>query len=277
MSAAGAATAVLRRPARRPGLRGHPHLRHLRPGEPGHDRRRQAPATASRPRYSTPDAPRRAAARTPRPPCRTPARGNLYIYNGGSSGTCTCMDIVKIKHLGPDRRRRTLRRAPRGRQCHDNTVFINGANSLAVVRRRQRRLGVQVRHDDRPAAAGRHREPDAAVVASRCTRRQHRPLGHVQLRRQDGRLRPRAGRRHVRPQCQTTSSARRTARCSSWTPRPATDLGTLLHPRAADEPRELHVAQLQHRADQGRQLPASPATTRPASTWSTSRTRPRRR
>ena len=35
--------AVLRRHARQPGLRGRPHLRHHRPGEPGHGRRRQRP------------------------------------------------------------------------------------------------------------------------------------------------------------------------------------------------------------------------------------------
>ena len=44
-----------------------------------------------------------AAARTPRPPCRTPHVTTLYIYNGGSSGTCQGIDIFKIKISDPSR------------------------------------------------------------------------------------------------------------------------------------------------------------------------------
>ena len=35
------------------------------------------------------------------------ARGFLYIYNGGSSGTCNGIDIVRIKPDQPDRRARS--------------------------------------------------------------------------------------------------------------------------------------------------------------------------
>ena len=91
------------------------------------------------------------------------ARGNLYIYNGGSSGTCTWMDVLKIKMSDPTDAT-YVKQAPAGRQCHDNTVFLNGAEQLRVLRGRQRHHDVQVRRHDRPDAAGRHREPDPAVV-----------------------------------------------------------------------------------------------------------------
>ncbi len=58
------------------------------------------------------------------------ARGFLYIYNGGSSGTCTGIEIIKIPISDPTKTV-TLRRASASRQCHDNTVLINGANSYA--------------------------------------------------------------------------------------------------------------------------------------------------
>ena len=53
------------------------------------------------------------------------ARGHLYIYNGGSSGTCTGIDIVRISLSEPDRRDVPAPRA-HGRavaQCHDNNVL----------------------------------------------------------------------------------------------------------------------------------------------------------
>ncbi len=59
-----------------------------------------------------------------------PERDALYIYNGGSSGTCTWMDVLKIKISDPTQAE-YVKQAPPGRQCHDNTVFLNGANSLA--------------------------------------------------------------------------------------------------------------------------------------------------
>jgi hypothetical protein len=58
------------------------------------------------------------------------ARGYLYIYNGGSSGSCTGIEIVKIKISDP-RDATVVRRAAASRQCHDNTVMLNGANSYA--------------------------------------------------------------------------------------------------------------------------------------------------
>ena len=126
---------------------------------------------------------------------------------------------------------------------------------LRVLRRRQRHLDVQVRHDDRPGRRGRHREPDAAVVASPMTGVSIGHSGDVLLRRQDGRLRLGAGRRHLAavPGRRARSS---TARCSSSN----TETGEpgrarLLHPRLQSQPGELHLAQLQHRADQGRQHP----------------------
>jgi hypothetical protein len=59
------------------------------------------------------------------------ASDTLYIYNGGSSGTCTWMDVLKIdlKNLN---NASLVGRAAAQRQCHDNQVIIDGANSRAV-------------------------------------------------------------------------------------------------------------------------------------------------
>ena len=192
--------AVLRRHARRPGLRGRPHLRHHRPDEPGDGRRRQHPRGKQGLRFSTQDMPRKGCGSHTATAVPDETRGNLYIYNGGSSGTCTWMDVLKIKMSDPTDAA-YVKQAPSGRSCHDNTVFLNGANSLRVLRGRQRHHDVQVRRHDRPDAAGRHREPDPDVVAA--AGRRHRPLGRVQLRRQDGRRsamsRAAASRRTARP------------------------------------------------------------------------------
>ena len=113
--------AVLRRPARRPGLRGHPHLRHLRPDEP---------EVRPRPALLHPGLPRQGCGSHTATAVPDEARGNLYIYNGGSSGTCTWMDVLKIKMSDPTDAT-YVKQAPAGRQCHDNTVFLNGADSRA--------------------------------------------------------------------------------------------------------------------------------------------------
>ena len=56
-----------------------------------------------------------------------PARGYLYIYNGGSSGSCPGMDIVRIK-LSDPMDTKFLRRAASGRSCHDNNVIMGSVN-----------------------------------------------------------------------------------------------------------------------------------------------------
>jgi len=55
------------------------------------------------------------------------ARGNLYLYVGGSSGTCTGMDIVRISLTNPSDAV-FLRRAGANRQCHDNNVIMGNLN-----------------------------------------------------------------------------------------------------------------------------------------------------
>ena len=55
------------------------------------------------------------------------ARGNLYLYNGGSSGNCTGMDIVRINIDDPTQAA-FLRRAGASRQCHDNNVIMGNVN-----------------------------------------------------------------------------------------------------------------------------------------------------
>jgi hypothetical protein len=59
-----------------------------------------------------------------------PARGNLYLYVGGSSGSCTGMDVVRISIANP-MDAVYLRRAGASRQCHDNNVIFGEVN-LAV-------------------------------------------------------------------------------------------------------------------------------------------------
>jgi hypothetical protein len=56
-----------------------------------------------------------------------PARDNLYLYVGGSSGTCTGMDIVRIKISDPSNVT-YVGRASAQRQCHDNNVIMGNVN-----------------------------------------------------------------------------------------------------------------------------------------------------
>ena len=122
------------------------------------------------------------------------ARGYLYIYNGGSSGTCNGIDIVRIKLSDPTDAK-FLKRVTHGRagsSCHDNNVLLNvGGNvdQLRHVRGRQRPRHVQVRPDARGRRRGWRREPDAAVVEGH-DRRHDGPLRLVHLRRQVPDLRP---------------------------------------------------------------------------------------
>ena len=55
------------------------------------------------------------------------ARGNIYLYIGGSSGNCTGMDIVRINIADPTNAV-YLRRAAASRQCHDNNVIMGNVN-----------------------------------------------------------------------------------------------------------------------------------------------------
>jgi hypothetical protein len=56
-----------------------------------------------------------------------PARDNLYLYVGGSSGTCQGMDIVRIKISDPSQAT-YVGRALAQRQCHDNNVIMGNVN-----------------------------------------------------------------------------------------------------------------------------------------------------
>ncbi len=59
-----------------------------------------------------------------------PARDNLYLYVGGSSGNCQGMDVVRIKISDPNDAT-YVGRALAQRQCHDNNVIM-GAVNLAM-------------------------------------------------------------------------------------------------------------------------------------------------
>ena len=76
------------------------------------------------------------------------ARGYLYIYNGGSSGTCNGIDVVRIS-LANMADATYLKRVTHGRagsSCHDNNVLLNvggtstsyamcaGGNGLAMYK-----------------------------------------------------------------------------------------------------------------------------------------------
>jgi hypothetical protein len=56
-----------------------------------------------------------------------PGRDNLYLYVGGSSGTCQGMDVVKIK-ISDMTNATYVGRANAGRQCHDNNVIMGNVN-----------------------------------------------------------------------------------------------------------------------------------------------------
>ena len=99
------------------------------------------------------------------------ARGYLYLYVGGSSGTCNGIDIVRIKLSDPTDAK-YLSRASHGRagvlprqQRADERRRHEGR--LRDVRRRQRPRDVQVRHGQ----AGRPRPARRRARAASRTRR----------------------------------------------------------------------------------------------------------
>ncbi|HEX5620360.1 MAG TPA: hypothetical protein VFX51_18205 [Solirubrobacteraceae bacterium] len=55
------------------------------------------------------------------------ARGNIYLYIGGSSGACTGIDIVRVNIADPTNAV-YLKRAAAQRQCHDNNVIMGSVN-----------------------------------------------------------------------------------------------------------------------------------------------------
>ena len=56
-----------------------------------------------------------------------PGRDNLYLYVGGSSGTCQGMDVVRIK-ISDMTNATYVGRANAQRQCHDNNVIMGNVN-----------------------------------------------------------------------------------------------------------------------------------------------------
>ena len=60
------------------------------------------------------------------------ARGNIYIYNSASSGTCPGIDIVKIPLADPASAV-FLRREPSGRSCHDTGVILGDVNMASCA------------------------------------------------------------------------------------------------------------------------------------------------
>jgi hypothetical protein len=82
-------------------------------------------------RFSNSDVPRTGCGSHTATAVPDEGRGNLYIYNGGSSSNCQWMDVIKIKLADPNDAT-VVNRAMAGRECHDNTVLLNGANSYAT-------------------------------------------------------------------------------------------------------------------------------------------------
>jgi hypothetical protein len=60
------------------------------------------------------------------------ARGNLYVYDSASSGTCAGIDIVKVPMANPAAAE-FIRREPSGRSCHDTTVVLDNVNLVACA------------------------------------------------------------------------------------------------------------------------------------------------
>ena len=184
------------------------------------------------------------------------ARGNLYIYNGGSSGTCNGIDIFRIKIADSDRRRRSCARVTHGRArptpattttccstsaARPQLAMCAGGNGLAMFK-----------FDLTAGRRGRAgREPDPAVVevdAGVTT-------GHSGSFTYDGKHliyghEPGGG---SAARCQATSTI---VEQDAVLHRSADrrDQGDDAAPAPADQPRELHMAQLQRHPDQGRLL-----------------------
>ena len=60
------------------------------------------------------------------------ARGNLYMYVGGSAAGCPGIDIVRVPISNPTAAT-WVRREPSGRSCHDNTVFLGTTNRIVCA------------------------------------------------------------------------------------------------------------------------------------------------
>ena len=156
-----------------------------------------------------------------------PARDNLYLYVGGSSGTCTGMDVVRIKISDPTNAT-YVTRAEAGRQCHDNNVIMGNVN-LAMCAGGN---GFSVFRFDPaldPAAPGGIENP--TLLYSRSL--PGVSPAHSGSFSYDGKVlifgrEPGGG---TGAQCQATSSRSSTGRCSSTTPQTGTQLGTLIQPR----------------------------------------------
>ena len=177
--------------------------------------------------------------------------------------------------LRPDRRRRTCA-APthgRGASCHDNNVLMNvggtkvgyamcaGGNGLAMYKFDMAKPADRGGHAREP---GRRREPDADLVEADADAAPAY-AGHSGSFTYDGKLlifghEPGGGTAGV---VRGERHDRCSGRCSSSTRRPATIEGTMrAAARRRPATRELHVAQLQRRADVQGLLRACPATTR---------------
>ena len=156
-----------------------------------------------------------------------PARDNLYLYVGGSSGTCQGMDIVRIKISDPSNAT-YVGRAAAGRQCHDNNVIMGSVN-LAMCAGGN---GFSVFRFDPaldPAAAGGLENPtliqNVAIPGV--------GVGHSGSFSYDGKVlifghEPGGG---TQAQCQATSTlVNRTL--FFYDPVAGTQLGTLVQPRA---------------------------------------------
>ena len=199
--------AVLRRHARRPGLRGRPHLRHHRPDEPGHDRRGNAPADGKQGlRFSTGDNPRtgcgsHTATAVP-PPRATRSTSTTAARTARARGWTSSRSRSRTRP-----RPSFVKQAPAGRQCHDNTVFINGANSLASCAGGN---GISVFKFDAtidPTLPGGIENPMLLWSKRRSTGRQRsatRPRSATTARRSSSAMSRAAASRRS---CQTTSSA----------------------------------------------------------------------
>ena len=97
------------------------------------------------------------------------------------------MDVLKIKISDPTQAS-YVKQAPSGRSCHDNTVFLNGADSRATCAGGN---GITMFKFDAtidPTLPGGIENP--VQLWSKQLVGRLRPLGRVQLRRQDGHVRP---------------------------------------------------------------------------------------
>ena len=245
-------------PGDRPRLRGHPHLGHLQS--------RPRPCTSAscgcRRPATTPGAPASAAARTPRPACRTTRAATSTCTSAARAAPARASTSSGSR--SPTRWTRCTCAASahgRGASCHDNNVLMNvggtkvgyamcaGGNGLAMYKFDMAKPAAEA---GTPASPGGVENP-TLIWAKRMPDDDDPAVttGHSGSFTYDGKLlvyghEPGGG---TQASCEASDSILKFRSLFFVDPETGDDQGLVRAAAAAVRHRELHVAQLQRRAD----------------------------